>query len=155
MTTSAPPQLITTTATTTAVVRGVVAMTELPAFYDRVFGTLPGVLAAQGVEVTGPAFGLYRGIPAETVDLEVGFPTDRPVADDGEVTAGELPAGRVARAVHSGSFDGLGPAWQDLAGWIAGQGLRPGDTFWEVYLTEPSPEMDPRDLRTELNWVVS
>ena len=23
--------------------------------------------------------------------------------------------------------------------------------FWEVYLTEQSPDMDPTDLRTELN----
>jgi hypothetical protein len=27
--------------------------------------------------------------------------------------------------------------------------------MWEVYLTEPSPEMDPADLRTELNWPVT
>ena len=26
-----------------------------------------------------------------------------------------------------------------------------GMPFWEVYLTEPSPDMDPANLRTELN----
>lgn len=26
--------------------------------------------------------------------------------------------------------------------------------LWEVYLTEPSPDMDPADLRTELNWLL-
>ena len=25
---------------------------------------------------------------------------------------------------------------------------------WEVYLTEPSPEMDPNELRTALNWTI-
>jgi effector-binding domain-containing protein len=24
--------------------------------------------------------------------------------------------------------------------------------MWEVYLTEPSPDMDPAELRTELFW---
>ncbi len=27
--------------------------------------------------------------------------------------------------------------------------------MWEVYLTEPSPGMDPDALRTELDWPVS
>jgi effector-binding domain-containing protein len=31
------------------------------------------------------------------------------------------------------------------------RGLAFGMPFWEVYLTEPSPEMDPAALRTELN----
>lgn len=154
MTTIEHPQLITATPTTTAVVRAVVPMSELPAFYDRAFGALPQAITAQDVAILGPAFGLYHGIPGETADLEAGFPTDRSVQTDGEVTASGLPGGRVARTVHVGSFDELGPAWQHLSEWIAEQGLQPGDTFWEVYLTEPTPETDPRDLRTELNWSV-
>jgi effector-binding domain-containing protein len=61
----------------------------------------------------------------------------------------------VARVVHAGSFDGLSEAWQRLGAWIGEQGLEPSDDYWEVYLTEPSPDMDPADLRTELNWPVS
>ena len=154
MTTTGEPQLITTEAAVTAVVRGVVPAPELPAFYDRAFGVLPRTVAAQGVTVVGPAFGLYHGLPGEHFDLEAGFPTDRAVQAEGEVLAGELPGGRVARSVHAGSFDGLGAAWQRLGEWITAQGLTPGGTFWEVYLTEPTPDMDPADLRTELNWPV-
>ncbi|GAA1871504.1 GyrI-like domain-containing protein [Pseudonocardia ailaonensis] len=149
------PELITTTATPTAVVREVVAMSELAPFYDRAFSVLPTTVAGQGVAITGPAFGHYFGMPGETVDLAAGFPTDRPVTPEGDVVAGELPAGRVARLVHAGSFDGLGEAWQALGAWIAEQGLTPGGEFWEVYVTEPSPDMDPADLRTELNWPVA
>ena len=57
--------------------------------------------------------------------------------------------------VHAGSFDGLSEAWQRLGAWIGGQGLTPANDYWEVYVTEPSPDMDPADLRTELNWPVS
>jgi effector-binding domain-containing protein len=42
-----------------------------------------------------------------------------------------------------------------LRGWIEAQGLRAGETFWEVYLTQPTPDMDPGELRTELNWPVA
>ena len=103
----------------------------------------------------GPAFALYHGTPGAVADLEVGFPTTGNVEAEGDVVAGALPGGRVARLVHEGSFDQLGSSWQRLADWIAAQGLHPGTELWEVYVTEPSPDMDPADLRTELNWPVT
>jgi effector-binding domain-containing protein len=149
------PDLLTVEPVTTAVVKGMISPNEVRDFFDRSFSVLDEAIAAQGVSITGPAFGLYRGIPDETMDLEVGYPTDRPIEPDGSAEASELPGGRVVRLVHAGSFDGLGEAWQRLGGWIAEQGLTPGETYWEVYVTEPSPDMDPADLRTELNWPVS
>ena len=41
-----------------------------------------------------------------------------------------------------------------LAAWMGEQGLTPGPVLWEVYVTEPSPDMDPADLRSELNWLL-
>ena len=35
-------------------------------------------------------------------------------------------------------------------GAIGGMGRAPGSPFWEVYVTEPSPDMDPATLRTDL-----
>lgn len=137
---------------TTAVIGGVIAVADLTDFFDRSFSTLAAVLADQGVAIVGPAFALYHGPPSETADLEVGFVIDRPVRTDGEVRAGSLPGGRVARHVHHGGYDELGPAWEGLRSWIEERGLTPGRDLWEVYVTEPSPDMDPADLRTELNW---
>ena len=149
------PELVTVQPTTTAVVRGTVSAEEITDFFDRSFSVLGEAIAAQGVSPTGPAFGFYRGMPDETIDVAVGFPTDRKIEPDGSAEPGELPGGRVARVVYAGGFDGLGDAWQRLGAWIAEQGLTPTEDYWEVYVTEPSPDMDPADLRTELNWPVS
>ncbi len=149
------PELLTVEPVTTAVVKGTISPKEVRDFFDRSFSVLGEAIRSQGVSITGPAFGLYHGIPDETMDLEVGFPTDRPIEPAGSAEAGELPGGRVVRLVHSGSYDGLGEAWQRLGRWIAEQGLTPGEPFWEVYVTEPHPDMDPAELRTELNWPVS
>jgi len=70
------------------------------------------------------------------------------------VHPGSLPAGRVARLVHVGGYDGLGESWGRLGAWIAEQNLAPGTVIWEVYVTEPNPDMDPADLRTELYWTL-
>ncbi len=149
------PAVVTLEPATTAVIRRVVPMDRLPEFFDSSFGALAAAVTGQGAGIAGPAFALYHGMPTDTVDLEVGFPTQRAVVAEGDGVASALPGGRVARAVHAGSFDGLGAAWGRLRSWIDDQGLRAGETFWEVYLTQPTPEMDPGDLRTELNWPVA
>lgn len=149
------PELVTVERATTTVVRGVVPMGELPSFFDSSFRTILEIISAQGVGIVSPALGLYYGPPGETADLEVGFVTDSAVRPQGEVVASSLPSGRVARLVHVGAFDGLGPSWERLWSWMDEQGLAPGPVMWEVYVTEPSPDMDPRELRTELNWPVA
>ena len=159
MSSSSQPQaeveVVVVDAVATAVIGGTVSMADLPAFFDRVFPQLGAALGEQGVLPTGPAFALYHGPPAASADLEVGFPTAHPIRPHGEVRPGRLPGGRVARLVHVGGYEQLGPAWGRLQAWIQEQGLTPGDDLWEVYLTEPSPGMDPADLRTELNWSIA
>jgi effector-binding domain-containing protein len=145
------PELVTVDQAVTAVVRGVVPMAGLRDFFDTSFRELAMTLTAQQVAITGPAFGLYRQPPGETADLEVGFFTDRPVRPEGDVVAGSLPGTRVARLIHHGAFDALGASWERLYAWVREQGLTPGPLMWEVYLTQPTPDMDPSDLRTELN----
>ncbi|MGY2128457.1 GyrI-like domain-containing protein [Blastococcus sp. SYSU DS0617] len=145
------PELVPVVAAQTAVVRGEVPTAQLPAFFDDAFSRLPRALGEQGLAPLGAAFARYSRPPAQTADLEVGFVVDGRVRPDGGVQPGELPGGRVARLVHAGSFDGLGDSWERLFAWVQQQGLTPGEGFWEVYLTEPAPDMDPVELRSELN----
>jgi effector-binding domain-containing protein len=149
------PEITTVEPVTTAAVRRTVAMSELANFYDTAFRALTETLAAQGISPAGPAFGLYHGAPTETTDVEAGFATVRAVDRAGEVIASSLPGGRVARVVHHGSYDALGESWGRLHAWVVGQGLQPGDVMWEVYVTEPTPDTDPAELRTELNLTVN
>lgn len=146
--------LVNLTETTTAVIHGVVPMAEIADFFDSSFSELANVLDGQGIAPTGPAFARYAGPPRETADLEVGFPIQGSMSPEGQVHPSSLPAGRVARLVHAGGYDQLGAAWNRLGAWIVEQGLTLGADLWEIYVTEPNPEMDPADLRTELFWTV-
>ena len=153
--TTPEPALVDLPVTPTAVIAAVIPAEEVVDHFDRSFGQVAAVIADQAVGIAGPAFALYHGVPGETVDLEVGFPVGRAVRPDSQVRPGELPGGRVARLVHHGGFDQLGSSWGRLQAWIVAQGLTPGADIWEVYVTEPSPDMDPADLRTELNWPIA
>lgn len=152
---TADPELLDVPEVTAAVIRDRVTPAELRDFFDRSFRILPEIVAGQGARIEGPAFCVYREESDAALDLEVGFAVDRGLRAERGVRAGCLPAGRVARIVHAGGFDGLAAAWADLRSWIEGQGLAAGPLRWEVYSTRPAPDMDPAELRTELNWPVA
>ena len=152
---STTPEIVELAPVTAAVVAGEVPVAELPSFFDRAFSTLAQVTAAQGVALVGAAFARYDGPPPDVARLEVGFPTETAVRPEGDVHPGSLPGGRAARVEHHGGYDGLGGAWGALAAWIAEQGHTPSAVLWEVYVTEPSPEMDPAELVTELVWLLA
>jgi hypothetical protein len=144
------PELVELAPAVTAVVHGVVPLAGLRDFFDSSFRVLPATIGAQGAGILSPAFARYRGAWGDPVDLEAGFVTDRAVRPVGDVTAGALPGGRTARLTHTGSYDGLGESWQRLESWLRAQGLAPAGERWEVYVTQPTPDMDPRALRSEL-----
>jgi effector-binding domain-containing protein len=135
---------------TTAVIHGVIGADEIAAFFDRSFPAVAEAIGAQDAGIAGAAFARFHRPPGDTFDLEVGFPTLRPVEARGDVRPGTLPAGRVARLVHRGSYDELPGSWGRLRAWVTAEGMSPSGDLWEAYVTEPSPEMDPADLRTEL-----
>lgn len=144
------PQVMTIPEVDTAVVRGVVPTSELPSFFDRSFSALGAAMTRLGARPSGPAFAYYLRPPEVTSELEVGFPVDGPVQRGGDVVPSRLPGGRVATVVHQGGYDGLGESWRRLQEWVAQQGLSPAPGFWEVYLTEPTPDGDPAANLTAL-----
>lgn len=145
------PEVVRLEPATTATIRDVVAIEELPTFFDRAFSALAELISEQGITIGGPAFSLYHDHPSDTADVEVGYTTDREIEPSGGAKPGSLPGGLVARVVHEGGYDELPEIWDRLGAWMSDQGLSYRMPFWEVYLTEPSPDMDPAGLRTELN----
>lgn len=135
-----------------AVRRETVQMDQIRNYFDDVYGAVAAVAGEQGVGLSGPAVAVYRGMPTDTVDVAAGFPTQRPIEASGMIAADELPGGLAARHIHRGSYDGLAGAYQALVAWMEEHGHTPGLLYWEVYVTEPSPEANPDDMVTEIVW---
>lgn len=132
-----------------------VAPEEMTAIFDESFAALVPALAEHGVDIAGPAFSLHHRMPGATMTFELGFPVAQPL--DGELEAGgitffpsSMPATRIATISHVGGYDGLSRAWGDLMQRVADDGHRPDLPFWEVYVSEPGPDVDPSTLRTDL-----
>ncbi len=147
------PVIVTLDARPAVVLREIVRMDALPGFFGRAFGSAMQGAAAQGVQVVGPPFGAYFGMPGETVDVAAGFPTDRPVRADAGIQPLTLPGGRAVQVLHVGSYEGLPETYGRLMAWMGAEGLTGGPVMWESYLNEPDPE-HPEDTRTLIVWPV-
>jgi AraC family transcriptional regulator len=129
-------------------------MDSLREFFHRAY---PAVLAAvqqQGTQLAGPPFALYRGTPSDVVDVEAGFPLAAryPGGGAGGVSAGLLPGGRALEAVHVGPYDTLPNTYRALTARMQADGLTPGESMWESYLTDPAADADPAGWRTLVVW---
>ncbi|HEX2194960.1 MAG TPA: GyrI-like domain-containing protein [Candidatus Limnocylindria bacterium] len=136
-----------------------------PAIGELVDRHLPNVaerIADLGGDAAGPPFARYHSYSPDSVDVELGIPTVAPVAnlrsveeaEPGEVSASQLPGGRVAVTVHRGDYDGLNATYRRLEGWLKDQGLSPGPAPWESYVDDPTEVEDVSQLRTEVVWPI-
>jgi effector-binding domain-containing protein len=141
-------------------IRANVTMAQLSGFADRL-GEVFSWLAERGVAPAGPPFFRYNVIDMEReLNVEAGVPVPTAVEGDDRVIAGVLPAGRYATAVHVGHYDGLIGAVDDLLRWAESQGLEwdkssaEDGEHWgcrlEIYLTDPSQQVDPATWETQL-----
>ena len=141
---------------TAVVVQKDFPMYEMPSLMDGAFAHLEEALAEQGIHPIGPAFALHHRAPVATADLEVGFPVDRPLEgtlelpSGYEVTGSTLPAGRVGWISHVGGYGGLAEKWGAFTEEIGESEEQMTYPFWEFYVTEPHPDMNPAHLRTDL-----
>ncbi|MEE1617793.1 transcriptional regulator [Brachybacterium sp. J144] len=131
-------------------------MFEMPDLMDGTFSHLVSALAEAGIAPIGPAFSLHHRAPVQTADLEVGLPVDRPLTEgitlpNGfEVVGSVLPAGRIGWISHVGSYGGLAEAWGSFTEDIGESEEQMTYPFWEMYVTEPTPDTNPAHLRTDL-----
>lgn len=133
-----------------------VPMEDLPAVFDATFSRLFPALQDAEKEIAAPAFALYTRRPSDTVDVEVGLPLTSglkqslPLGEDLIAIPSQLPGGSVAALSYTGAYSGLSEAWAAFVNETVAAGRHPGLPFVEVYVTEPSHDMDPADLRTDL-----
>lgn len=149
------PQLITTQAVATAVIPLVIPVHDMPKYMDPAIQEVIKAITGQGIAITGPMFSYHHRRPTDTFDFEIGFPVAKAIKEEGRVVNGQLPAVKVVRSVYQGPYEGLAQAWPALQDWVRRNGHGGTGKFWESYLNNPDEVKDPKDYRTELNWIVS
>ncbi len=120
---------------------------EIPDVVGPLFGRLLDTMRQLGLDLDQPTVAWYAGADERT-DLGVGLPSDR-VLDDRRANLTRTSLDAAPRAVvvrHTGSLEGISPAWSALHQHIREEGLTPAGPCREVYL---AGSMDRPD-----SWVV-
>ncbi|NNE96698.1 MAG: GyrI-like domain-containing protein [Acidimicrobiales bacterium] len=136
-------------------VRGNVAVNDMPRFFERAFVACFKAAGEAGIDIAGPPFGFYPGMPGETVVIEAGFPVSAPIAEMGDVHPLELPGGKAVEVIHVGPFEAMKETYAALQTWMAEKGLQPAAGMWEIYLTDPQTEPDQSKWQTKIVWPIS
>jgi effector-binding domain-containing protein len=137
-----------------------VSMSAVGSVADRI-PEIFGSLGARGIAPAGPPLFRYHSIDMERQLLvEAGVPVAAEVADEGDIRAGTLPAGRYVVMMHTGHPSTLMGATAELLAWAESRGLSfdesPSDEGerWgcrvEFYLTDPAVEPDMNKWETQL-----
>lgn len=146
------PALLETSRQLTAVIHIRIPRSEIQSVMGPAISEILATLSAQGIAPAGACFSYHLQRPTDVFDFEVGFPVNQPITATGRVKNSCLPAGKIARTVYHGGYEGLGTAWGEFRAWIDSQDeLGAQDSLWECYLTGPESSPDPAVWRTELN----
>lgn len=145
------PQIIQTTAQTTAVIHLTVPRAEMMKVFGPGVEELMGALAAQGIKPAGPVFAHHFKMTPETFDFDLGVPVSGAVKPAGRMRPSQLPATTVARTTYHGGYEGLPSAWGEFMAWMTAKGHAPAPDLWECYVAGPHSSPDPAIWRTELN----
>ena len=120
---------------------------EVPDIVGPLFGRLLGTMQQLGLDPDQPTTAWYGGTGEQT-ELGVGLPADE-VPDGVPTDLQPTTLDAADRAVvvrHTGTLDGIGPAWAALHEHVGAQGFTPAGPCREVYL---AGSMDQPD-----SWVV-
>ena len=145
------PRITQTREQLTAMVHVTVPRADIQKVMGPGIDEVKAAIASQGVVTAGPWLTHHLKMDPEVFDFEICVPVKSPVSATGRVKPGRLPAGKVARTVYHGPYEGLGAAWGEFGEWIKAQGLKPADDLWEVYTVDPGSNPDASKWRTELN----
>lgn len=148
------PEVTTTKEVITAAIPLVIPGRDMPKYMDPAIQEIIKTLNGQGLQIAGPMFSYHHRRPSDTFDFEIGFPVSKAIKEEGRVINSKLPAVKVVRSVYTGPYEGLAQAWPALQKWVRENGHGENGKFWEAYLTNPDEVKDPKDYKTELNWIV-
>ncbi|PKM76904.1 MAG: AraC family transcriptional regulator [Firmicutes bacterium HGW-Firmicutes-15] len=111
---------------------------NLPQVLGGTYGLIMNYLNEIGAEPAGAPFVGYFNMDMQDLDIEVGFPVAKPLADKGELKSSEIPAGPQVSCMHIGPYNQVESAYNAIMEWIAANGHTSTGVCYEFYLNDPA-----------------
>ena len=121
------------------------------------FAAIIPELQANSVTPNGPPLIVYHDVIDTEAhgDIEVCVPIDTNFEPSSTaITIRTLEGGKVAKTIHTGPYQEIGPAYQAITSWIVGQGYEVAGPPREIYLNDPQ-QVAQTELQTAVEFPVT
>ncbi len=123
---------------------------------ENVIGKLMQVSQSRNIFPTGALIGIYFNSPEEVkpeeLEWEIGFPISDQVNISEPLKKKVWKITSVVAAIHKGAYEETGTTIAKMLEWMKEKGFIQAGPVLEKYLTMPTPETKPEDLRSEI-WI--
>jgi DNA-binding transcriptional MerR regulator len=141
---------------TAAAISEVIRIEDALSWFSGALGELSAALTAQGVELAGPAGGMFSSelFSGARGDATMFIPCGEDARAVGRIAMVAVPAVELATIVHEGSHANIDLAYGSLATYVTRHTLGMDGPLREYYLVGPQDTPDASAWRTEIGWPI-
>ena len=125
------------------------AVGDLPQVLGAAYESIMNYLGEIGVEPVGAPFVGYYNMDMQDLDIEVGFPVAKSLAEKDGMKPGQIPAGKRVSCYYKGPYSQMEPIYNAVMEWMTANGHTWTGLSYEFYFNSPldTPESE---LLTEI-----
>lgn len=126
--------------------------TEIEGVVNSIWPTMQ----SQNIFPQGPMIGVYYNdpneVPASELEWEIGFPVMAQAEPQPPLEKKIWQHTLVAAVSHTGPYETIAESLPKVFAWMEANGYVASGPIMERYMTMPSPEVNPKDYKSEI-WV--
>ena len=130
-------------------IRRITSMGNLPQEIGKAYNSIIQYLNELGEQPADAPYTAYYNLDMENLDVEMGFPVSKKLAERDEIKANEIPAGKYAECTYKGPYAEMAPVYDAMNQWMAEKGLEATGIAYEVYYNSPG-EVAESELLTKI-----
>ncbi len=113
------------------------AMQNLPSLIEKTYLEIIQYMGEIGEQPSGVPYIGYFNMDMNDLEVEIGFPVSKDMAEKENIIMSEIPAGKYATVIHMGSYTKLESSYNILMEWMEENHLQGTYIGYEYYLNDP------------------
>jgi effector-binding domain-containing protein len=130
-------------------IRMITSVNELPEEIGLAADSIVKHMNLMGEQPSDAIFVAYYNMDMDNLDVEIGFPTSKPLAGIHDIEVSEIPEGLKAICLYQGAYSEMEPVYEAMHDWLEENNFEPTGVVYEFYLNSPE-DVPESDLLTKI-----
>jgi len=136
-------------------IRDTISQINMNNAHGKFYEEINQFIITKELNVSEPPLVIYHSWSDTLVDIEVGVAIDDSVLiGNGRVKMNKIEQSNIVTAVHYGAYERLPETYFGINEWMRRNKVVVIGPPWEIYLTDPSSESDPKKWETAISFPV-